>query len=205
MKNSFNTFSKEVQFMKYRWAGSLFLHLVSFIMVGYFYVHSYDKILVINSSGDVHNGEWVENRMDRKVLDIEVYAHLERYYATMWTLDHNNIKKQTAKGLFLGGKVLADLYKEMSTKGFYNLVRRNGYFMESKLDSVTSMQVQGDKIFVQSFGILKLENDQFREFRRLDFKAELKVVDRVYERNPNGLSIEKLDIVNNETIEEPRG
>lgn len=192
-------FEREVALMKWRAIGTYVLLLAMIgAMVFVFQSKSY---LVIDREGNVYTTKKVE-RTDKEILLIEADAHARNFYSTMWTFDHGNIDKQIKRAGYLGGDVVTDLYTKLKGEGFYNDIRLNGYYVKSSIDSVDfkSFSFNGKSVYIKCYGSMELTNNTFYELRRLDLEMEMRLVERILEKNPNGLSIEALNLLNNNVI-----
>jgi hypothetical protein len=199
IKKASNQFEKDIRFMKWRWIGSVLIivSLVIALVVSF----SQKDLLVVDKQGNVYRSEKTF-RTDKRVLYIEADAHVRAFYKTFWSFDHNSIELQFRKAAHLGGKCVNDLYEDLQNKGFYNDVRLNGYYIDSEVDSTDTktFSFDGSRVFIKAWGTSYLRNELFEEKRKLEIEFELKLTDRVVADNPNGFSIEKLNIVDNSTI-----
>jgi len=199
IKRTSNNFEKEVAMLKWRWVGSVIIIVV--LIVALVIVSGRSNYLIIDTRGGVYTSTKVD-RTDPNVLLIEAEAHMAKFYNSAWTFDHNNIEQQQRKASYLGGKVVTDLYKTLTENGFYGEVRRNGYYVSSTIDSVdvSGFRFSNGVLQMQVYGTMQLRNNDFIQKRHLDMNVSIVLVDRILERNPNGMSIEVLTITSNETI-----
>lgn len=186
--------------LKLRFWGSLYFQL---ILVGVIvFLATRSNYIAIDAFGNVYTSRQIE-RTDPNILLIEADAHARSFYGSMWSFTHLNRKSQIEKATRLGGNVIKELYKTLQEKSYYKEIEANNYYVTSEIDSVDtrSFQTQGGVLRLTVFGRMTLENDGFKEIRDLDMELTMITVERLREINPNGLSIEGIKVLTNETLQ----
>jgi hypothetical protein len=194
------TLEKQVAMLKLRFWGSLFFQLVLLGVIIFF--ASRTEYIAIDPMGNVYSSKKIE-RTDPEILLIEADAHARSFYNTMWTFNHLNRRTQITKAGQLGGNVIRDIYKALQQKSYYKEIEANNYYVYSQIDSVNvrEFRIDGSSLQLVVYGQMTLENDRYKEVRDLDIQLTMTIVGRVREINPNGLSIEGINILTNETLE----
>jgi len=199
VKRAGKTLENQIALLQFRFWGNL---IVTLLLIGLIvYYANQSNYIVLDPVGNVYIGQKAE-RTDRNLLLIDADAHARYFYNTFWSFDHNNIKEQMRKADDLGGEIVATLYKTLQENGFYKEVVKNGYYVKASIDSISErdFKFDGKAVKLRIYGHMTLENNVFIETRDLDMDLTMYLVDRIRERNPNGMSIEGINILTNETL-----
>jgi hypothetical protein len=200
VKRISNKLERDIAISKIRTILSGLIILVLIVCLAYAANQS-NFVVVDKISGAVSVGTKAD-RTEPEILLIECDAHLRLFYSKFYSFAHHNINKPLDEATFLGGNCIKELYQVYKSRGFYNSIQANNYVVTSTIDSVESFTFDGRGISVITRGTMVLENDQIVDERKLDLQFYIILVDRVRQRNPHGMSIEKINVLSTETIRE---
>ncbi len=199
LKRVANKLEAEIKFKQVRMIiqGIFLLSLCGVIL---YLVSRPQKVAVVYKDGSA----WIADELDRhhpQIVEIEADNHITMFYGSLLTFNSRNYKQQAEKSATLGGNSVKEFYNTLSAKGFYNNISRSNYNVVSRIDS-TNVQTDGTFVKVVAYGKMTLENEMFREVRKMDMQFLLRFTDRVKVTNPHGMDIVKLELLDNSVIKE---
>jgi hypothetical protein len=200
LRSAANSLERQIALSRYRFWGTTFLFAIMLVIIAY--QGSQSNYVAIDPVGNVYTTRKVD-RTDKDILLIEADAHARAFYSSFWTFYHLNRKKQLNAAVDLGGNCIKKAYEDLTEAGFYKKIETNNYDVKSEIDSVDvrNFSFDGRVLHLKVYGHMILENNAFIELRDLDMELWLVLVERIRQKNPNGLSIEGLKLLTNETLQ----
>lgn len=160
---------------------------------------SNNNIMVVDGQGDILSAS---KTTETEMLSIEADNHIRLFYATYFTYDKLNYKKNIEKALFLSGKSALQLYETLQEKSWFDIVVNNDLKIESYAQDIkieVDPNVSG-LLHFKAIGFQKVNRGDQIETRHLDIKGTIQKSPsgRILISNPHGLLLDNLAITNNE-------
>jgi len=160
---------------------------------------SNNNMLLIDKDGDIASAVKIN---ENDYFFIEADNHVRLFYGRFFTYNRDNYKQQIELGLNLCGSSAKRLYETFKEKGWFDAVVNNDYTIESiVLGDVQFQQVSANSILFLAEGIQTISKDGLKQIRKLNIKGKIVKDQRIKIKNPHGLKITDLVIVNNDLKE----
>ena len=192
----YRTFDRNVNTNKTVVIGAFILiAFMAFLM----YENNQKNMYAVDDQGDIVSMYKI-NSAD--AFKIEADNTIRMFYARFFTYDKSNWRQQTERGLFLGGASVKTLYETYLASNWYNAVVNNDLIVSSSVDKIEMQVVGNQKANFIAFGKQTISRYGLQEVRNLTIKGLIFAHPngRVAQKNPHGLIIDNLVIVDNKVI-----
>lgn len=180
------------------------LSIIGIIIMSFLLFKMSNKdMYAIDNQGDIVS---ISKISRSQVFAIESDNHVRLFYSRFFSYDKSNYTKRVEMGLYLGGKSVKNLFETYQSKGWYNSIVNNDIIIESYVpDNGLKINVVSNNVsqFIAK-GIQVIKRDHFTEKRHLEIKGMIYAHPdgRQKIRNPHGLIIDDIVILNNNIIQD---
>lgn len=196
IKQTYNTIDKTLN--RFRWVAIIAIGsslLLALIMSVFIYKVSTNNMLAIDRDGDIVSAKKVN---ESEYFEIEADNHVRLFYSRFFTYNRNNYRKQIELGIYLCGESSRRLYETFKQKGWYDAVVNEHLNIESDvIGSVEIKPIGKNKLSFFAKGFQIVSKGELTEKRHLDIKGTINKTNRIKGKNPHGLEIDDIVIVNN--------
>lgn len=163
------------------------------------YKNNQKNMYAVDNQGDIVSMYKI-NSAD--AFKVEADNTIRMFYARFFTYDKSNWRQQTEKGLFLGGASVKTLFETYSANNWYNAVVNNDLIVSSSVDKIDMEVVGNQQAYFIAYGKQVINRYGLQEVRNLTIKGLISAHPngRVAEKNPHGLIIDNIVIVDNKVI-----
>lgn len=195
--HAFDKILKKNQITSYLFlGGGVLTFLIGCVMV---YMSSQKDMLAVDKDGDVVS---LTRTSSSEKFVIEADNHIRLLYSRFFSYDKSNYEEQVGLGLLLGGKALRNLYETYDNENWFDIIVNNDLIIESYVDAPIKFSERESGLFFVATGVQKITRADLIEYRHLDLEGYVvkHEVGRVKYKNPHGMKIVQLVLLNNKKI-----
>lgn len=163
------------------------------------YQQSSKDMWAVDKQGDIVSLTKINSN---EAFKIEADNMIRMFYSRFFTYDKSNYRQQIELGLFLGGESVKRLYETYSANNWFNTIINNDIIVVSTVKDI-QLEVTGNNtaMFVAK-GEQELIRHNIKEVRSLNIKGTIYAHPngRVVQKNPHGLQIDNIVILENKVI-----